>query len=85
MQLADFYSVPTAVTTLKTATVALRDSGVTNDKVADYLLGDEKLSFAAGIKQVSSEDTFSILPRHDISALKAAAEAAGFDVEITEL
>jgi hypothetical protein len=85
MQLADFYAVPTTVNTLQKATVALRDNGVTNDKVADYLLGDEKLSFAAGIKQASSEDTFALLPRNDISALKAAAEAAGYDVEITAL
>jgi hypothetical protein len=85
MQLADFYAAPHAVSTLQNATIALRDTGVTNDKVAEYLLGDEKLSFAAGIKAVSSEDTFGELPKHDLSALKAAAQAAGFDVEITEL
>jgi hypothetical protein len=85
MQMAEFYAVPRTVPTLADAGVALRDKGVDNDKVADYLLGNEKMAYLAGIKQVTSEDTFNSLPTHDLSALMAAAQAAGFDVEITEL
>jgi len=85
MQLMDFYAVPQTVSSLRDATDTLRDKGVSNDKVADYLLGDEKLSFSTGIKQATSEDTFGNLPTHDMTALIAAAQAAGFDVEITEL